>query len=42
MQATERKIDIDYTRYDFKDEIKYIYQAKRGLSREVVEEISYW
>ena len=42
MQATKRKIDIDYTKYDFKDEVKYVYQSKRGLSREVVEEISYW
>ena len=42
MQATKRKIDIDYTKYDFRDEVKYVYQSKRGLSREVVEEISYW
>jgi len=42
VKTQKPKIDLDYTRYDFKDEVKYVYQAKRGLSREVVEEISYW
>lgn len=42
MPKTTNQIDLDYTKYDFKDEIKYVYQSKRGLSKEIVEEISYW
>lgn len=33
-------LDIDYSRYDFKDPEKFVYKIQRGLSRNVVQEIS--
>jgi len=35
------QIDIGEYRYGFRDEEQYVYKSKKGLSREVVEEISY-
>ena len=38
--ATEN-IDIDYTKYDFKDSTEmYVHLSKKGLSKETVIEIS--
>ncbi|MEM0271632.1 MAG: Fe-S cluster assembly protein SufB [Thermoprotei archaeon] len=31
---------LDYSKYDFKEDTKYVYVAEKGLSRSVVEEIS--
>ncbi|PSN91388.1 Fe-S cluster assembly protein SufB [Candidatus Marsarchaeota G2 archaeon OSP_D] len=31
---------MDYSKYDFKEDTKYVYVAEKGLSRSVVEEIS--
>ena len=33
-------VDNDRSRFDFKDEIVYLTETKRGLMRETVEEIS--
>ncbi len=33
-------LDIDYSRYDFKDPEKFVYKIQRGLRRDVIEEIS--
>ncbi len=33
-------LDIDYSRYDFKDPERFVYKIQRGLSRDVIEEIS--
>lgn len=40
--AEEKKslLDIDYSKYDFKDPERFVYKIQRGLSREVIEEIS--
>jgi Fe-S cluster assembly protein SufB len=41
MTLTQRElVDNDRSRYDFKDEIVYLQQTKRGLTRDTVEEIS--
>ncbi len=32
---------VDTSKYDFKDPERYVYKARKGLSREVIEEISY-
>lgn len=40
---TEKKkglLDIDYSKYDFKDPERFIYKIQRGLSRDVIQEIS--
>jgi len=33
-------LDIDYSKYDFKDPERFVYKIQRGLSRDVIEEIS--
>lgn len=40
--AEEKKslLDIDYSKYDFKDPEKFVYKIQRGLNRSVIEEIS--
>ncbi|HVM29496.1 MAG TPA: Fe-S cluster assembly protein SufB [Candidatus Limnocylindrales bacterium] len=41
MALTQRQIvDNDRSKFDFKDELVYLHEAKRGLTRETVEEIS--
>src|SRR6186997_2656341 len=41
MTLTQRQmVDNDRSRFDFKDEIVYLTQTKRGLTRDTVEEIS--
>jgi len=41
MTLTKRQmVDNDRSRFDFKDEIVYLTETKRGLTRETVEEIS--
>lgn len=40
---TENKkslLDIDYSKYDFKDPEKFVYKIQRGLNRSVIQEIS--
>ena len=38
---TQSNLDMDYSKYDFKDSIdKYVYLSKKSLARETVEEIS--
>jgi len=38
---TSENLDMDYSKYDFKDSTEmYVYTSKKGLSKEVVEEIS--
>ncbi len=32
---------VDTSKYDFKDPERYVYKARKGLSREIIEEISY-
>jgi Fe-S cluster assembly protein SufB len=39
--ATQGVFDIDLTRYAFKDPELYTYKSKKGLSREVVEDLSH-
>jgi Fe-S cluster assembly protein SufB len=41
MAAKDDVFDIDLTKYGFRDPELYTYKSKKGLSREVVEEISY-
>ncbi len=38
--ATKTVVDIDYSKYNFRDEVEYQFKAKKGLSRELVEQIS--
>lgn len=38
--AGETKLEIDYSKYDFKDPELYVYKSRPGLSEKVVEEIS--
>jgi Fe-S cluster assembly protein SufB len=39
--ALKSDINLDYSKYDFKDSTdRYIYLSKKGLARETVEEIS--
>ena len=40
MTATRQIVDNDRSQFDFKDDIVYLQQTKRGLTRETVEEIS--
>ncbi|PSN83645.1 Fe-S cluster assembly protein SufB [Candidatus Marsarchaeota G1 archaeon OSP_D] len=40
MDSTIPLINIDYSKYDFKQDTKYVYVAEKGLTRKVVEEIS--
>ena len=41
MTLTQRQmVDNDRSRFDFKDEIVYLTETKRGLTRDTVEEIS--
>lgn len=38
----KRELTVDYaSKYGFRDEAEYVYTAPKGISREVVEEISY-
>jgi hypothetical protein len=38
--AGKQTLEIDYSKYDFKDPELYVYKSKPGLSEKVVEEIS--
>jgi Fe-S cluster assembly protein SufB len=40
MTATRPTVDNDRSKFDFKDDIVYLTQTKRGLTRDTVEEIS--
>jgi Fe-S cluster assembly protein SufB len=40
MTATRPIVDNDRSKFDFKDEIVYLQETKRGLTRDTVEEIS--
>ena len=40
MTATRELVSNDRSKFDFKDEIVYLAETKRGLTRETVEEIS--
>ncbi len=40
MTATRELVNNDRSKFDFKDEIVYLAETKRGLSRQTVEEIS--
>jgi len=41
MTLTQRQlVDNDRSKFDFKDELVYLHEAKRGLTRDTVEEIS--
>lgn len=33
-------LDLDYSRYDFRDTVEYVYRTPKGLTREIVAEIS--
>src|SRR5712671_4352666 len=33
-------LDLDYAKYDFKDQEKYVFKSEKGLSRQTVEQIS--
>ena len=40
-RMTSENLNMDYSKYDFKDSTEmYVYTSKKGLSKEVVEEIS--
>ena len=41
-QGTPEITPLDYSRYDFKDPETYKLRSRRGLSREIVEQISDW
>ncbi len=39
--ALEREVyDRDYSRYDFRDDIEYVYRAPKGLKEEIIRDIS--
>jgi len=38
--ATEQVFDKDYSRYGFHDKEEYVFKAQKGLSKEIVEQIS--
>ena len=38
--TTEQVFDKDYSKYGFHDEEDYVFKAKKGLSKEIVEQIS--
>lgn len=40
MSNLKKELEFDYSKYDFKDPELYVYKTKKGLSREIVEEIS--
>jgi len=40
MAVTKPRVDNDRSKFDFKDDIVYLTETKRGLKRETVEEIS--
>lgn len=40
MSDLKKELDFDYSKYAFKDPELYVYKAKKGLSREIIEEIS--
>jgi Fe-S cluster assembly protein SufB len=40
MTATREIVSQDYAKYDFRDELVYLKETKRGLTRSTVEEIS--
>ncbi|MBI2647100.1 hypothetical protein HYW99_01365, partial [Candidatus Woesearchaeota archaeon] len=40
MIRTEQVFEKDYSKYGFHDKEEYVFKAKRGLSKEIVEEIS--
>ncbi|MEM3714730.1 MAG: Fe-S cluster assembly protein SufB [Thermoprotei archaeon] len=40
MSNIKKELEFDYSKYDFKDPELYVYKTKKGLSREIVEEIS--
>ncbi|MGB9728795.1 MAG: Fe-S cluster assembly protein SufB [Thermoprotei archaeon] len=40
MSDLRKELEFDYSKYGFKDPELYVYKAKKGLSRETVEEIS--
>mgnify|MGYP001773407295 CR=1 FL=1 len=40
MSDLRKELEFDYSKYDFKDPELYVYKTKKGLSREIVEEIS--
>jgi len=33
-------LDLDYSRYNFRDDVQYVYRTPKGLTREIVAEIS--
>jgi Fe-S cluster assembly protein SufB len=38
--ATKAVVDIDYSKYNFRDDVQYQFKSEKGLSREIVEQIS--
>ena len=40
MAATRELVSQDYSKFDFRDDLVYLKETKRGLTRETVEEIS--
>lgn len=38
--AAKEIVSQDYSRYDFKDDVKYVYKTEKGLSESIVREIS--
>src|SRR5213080_1396542 len=38
--ANKSILDLDYAKYDFKDPEKYVFKSEKGLSRQIVEQIS--
>ncbi len=41
MRNTKNILTLDLKKYDFRDKVDYVYTAPKGLTREIVEEISY-
>src|SRR5438093_1458961 len=40
LMANKSILDLDYAKYDFKDPEKYVFKSEKGLSRQIVEQIS--
>src|SRR5216117_963722 len=40
LMANKSIMDLDYAKYDFKDPEKYVFKSEKGLSRQIVEQIS--
>src|SRR5436190_22218437 len=40
LMANKSILDLDYAKYDFKDPEKYVLKSEKGLSRQIVEQIS--